>query len=90
MRQPSKHDLRCFCKGEPLLAKYGVDERGKLYVHIRVFKSREVYGEILVTDGTVKILCRYCHRWHTVTIRRPGVAALVESDPPAEVVAKSS
>jgi hypothetical protein len=80
--------LRCICKGEPLLAKYGIDEHGKLYVHVRVFKQREVYAEVLVTGGTVRILCRYCLRWYTVKIRQPGFAALEESHTPEELDAK--
>jgi hypothetical protein len=81
-RTRSKKDLRCFCKGEPLLAKYGVDRYGKLYVHVRVYKQREIYAEVLVTDGTVSILCRYCSRWHRVIIRQSGVATLAESTAP--------
>lgn len=79
------HELRCFCNRQPLLAVYGVDEKGKLYVHVRVFKQRRVYGEVLITEGIVKIHCRECLRWHTVTIIQPGRAKLEETDVPPMV-----
>jgi hypothetical protein len=62
---------------------YGVDERGKLFVHIRIYKQRRIYGEVLVTEGKVQLFCRECLRWHTVVIRQPGSAALVEDETPA-------
>ena len=73
-----KNELRCFCSRQPLLAIYGVNELGKLYVHVRVFKQRRIYGEVLVTEGTVKLRCRECLRWHTVVIHQPGKAILEE------------
>ena len=73
-----KNELRCFCSRLPLLAVYGIDEHGKLFVHIRVFKQRRIYGEVLVTEGTVKLHCRECLRWHTVVIKQPGTAILEE------------
>lgn len=84
----SKYDLRCFCKGNPLLAKYGLDDRGRIFVHIKVYKQREVYSESIITDGRVKILCRYCKRWHIVVIRQPGIAQLEESERPSELATK--
>lgn len=80
---PAK-ELRCFCSRTPLLATYGVDEKGKLYVHVKVYKQRRIYGEILVSDAaTVRILCRDCIRWHTVKIVQPGVAKLEETEFPS-------
>jgi hypothetical protein len=84
-RARSKHPLKCFCRRKPLLAMYGVDQHGKLYIHIRIYKSHRVFGEILVTEGRTRILCRECLRWHTVTINQPGIATLEETDPPMEV-----
>lgn len=84
-RQRSKHDLRCFCSREPLLAVYGLDEDGKLYIHIRIWKQKRLYGEIVATGGTVRLRCRECLRWNTVVIRQPGVADLIESDVPVEL-----
>lgn len=73
--------LRCFCGHKPLLGIYGIDPRGKLYVHIKVYKADRVYGEIIVT-GDVKIRCRDCYRWHTVVIVQPDRAVLEESSTP--------
>lgn len=78
----TQHKLCCFCARKPLLAMYGVDEKGKLYVHVRIFKQRRIYGEVLVTEGTVKIHCRECLRWHTVIIIQPGQAQLEETAEP--------
>ena len=62
-----------------------MDTRGKLYVHVKIYKQGQVYGEILITDGVVRMKCRMCFRWHKVVIRQPNVASLVESEEPAEV-----
>jgi len=81
----TKHELRCFCAREPLLATYGVDAKGKLYVHVKIWKQKRLYGEIIAIEGTVKIHCRECYRWHSVIIRQPGSAVLQEeASPPDE------
>lgn len=72
------NDLRCFCARAPLLAVYGIDKDGKLYVHVRVYKQNRIYGEVLVTGGTVKLHCRECLRWHRVVIRQRNKAELKE------------
>lgn len=71
-------ELRCFCGRQPLLATYGVDEKGQLYVHMKVYKQRRLFGEMVATGGTVTLRCRECLRTHTVVIRQPGRAALKE------------
>lgn len=81
----TKNQLRCFCSRKPLLAVYGLNERGKIYIHVRIFKQTRIYGEVVVTDGTVKLHCRDCFRWHTVTIRKENIAALVETSDPLPV-----
>lgn len=81
-RRRSSHDLRCFCRTEPLLAVYGVDSEGRLYVHVKIYKQNRVYGEMMVTDGEVKIRCRECLRWHRVTITQPNRARLIETEDP--------
>lgn len=63
-----ERELRCFCKQKPLLATYGVDSRGRLFVHIKVYKGNRIYSESVIMDGTVKIRCRNCLRWHQVNI----------------------
>lgn len=78
----TSNELRCFCGREPLLATYGIDEEGRLYVHIKIFKQRRIFGEVLVTEGKVKLHCRECLRWHTVKIRQSGTAELAESTAP--------
>lgn len=81
----TSHELRCFCNRRPLLAVYGVDEKRKLYVHVRIYKQRRLYGEVLVTEGKVEIHCRECFRWHKITIIKPGIAKLEETEAPAMV-----
>lgn len=73
-----KNELRCFCSRLPLLATYGIGDDGRLYVHVRVYKQRRIYGEVLVTEGIVKLRCRECLRWHTVVIHQPNKAVLEE------------
>ena len=57
---------------------YGVDEKGSLYIHVKIFKQRRIFGEVLVTGGTVTLRCRECLRVHTVVIRQPNRAVLKE------------
>lgn len=85
-RTRTKHDLRCFCRGEPLLATYGVDERSRLYVHIKIFKQSRVYGEVVIYGGPFKLRCRNCLRWHQVVFRSSNTVALEEDDSPGELV----
>ncbi len=64
---------------------YGVDKHGKLYVHVRIWKQDRIFGELVVTEGTVRICCRECLRWHTVKIRQPHEAILEETAKPEEI-----
>lgn len=70
MSRRKEHELRCFCSTEPLLATYGVDSRGVLFVHVKIYKQGRIFGELVVESGLVKIRCRNCLRWHRVRIRR--------------------
>jgi hypothetical protein len=81
----SEHDLRCFCGRSPLLAIYGVDEDGNLFVHVRVYKGKRLYHESVLYGGIVKLRCRECYRWHRVLIRpRTQKAELtVDQHPPS-------
>jgi hypothetical protein len=72
----TRHELRCFCARKPLLAMYGVDKHDKLYVHVRIYKASRVFGEVVVTEGTVHLRCRECFRWQRVIIVEPGHARL--------------
>jgi len=80
-RQVSKNELRCFCRQTPLLAVYGIED-GKLFVHVKIYKARRIFGEILVTEGKVKLRCRDCLRWHTVRLQTPNTAVLEEDTGP--------
>lgn len=66
--QRTSNQLRCFCRRQPLLATYGLDDKGKLYVHVKVYKSRRIYGEILITSGDIQLRCRECLRWYKLNI----------------------
>lgn len=77
----TSNELRCFCNRKPLLATYGIYKE-ELYVHVKVHKQARIYGEMLVTGGTVKIRCRECLRWHTVKIIQRDRASLEETDEP--------
>ena len=61
----TRHELRCACRFRVLLAFYGIDNSGKPYVHLKVYKKDMVYGEI-VARGSVQIKCRECLRWYTI------------------------
>lgn len=78
------HDLRCSCRRRPLLALYGVDQRDRLYIEMKVYKQQQVYGQMIVTlrSGEVKLFCRECHRWYTVTVTEETTAILEEIDSP--------
>lgn len=87
-RRRTKHELRCFCAREPLLAIYGIDEKGRLYVHQRIYKAGRVFGETLFYGGTVALLCRECLRWQEVVIKEPARAVLEPMDMPEMLRAK--
>lgn len=76
----TRNDLRCFCSRKPLLATYGLTTQGKLYVHVKVYKQSRIYGEVLVTEGTVELHCRECLRWHKVVMHKPGAVTLEETE----------
>lgn len=61
-------ELRCFCGRTPLLATYGIDSKGKLFVHVKIWKARRIFGEIVIEGGVVRLRCRDCLRWHVVRI----------------------
>lgn len=78
VRRRTQNELRCFCARNPLLATFGLDEEGKLYIHVKVYKQQRVYGEVLITEGTVRLHCRECFRWHKVVMQPHGKAELQE------------
>ena len=86
MREPkSRNELRCFCRRRPLLAVYGLDALGSVYVHIKVYKNRRIYGEVLVMQGSkISIHCRECLRWYTLEVGTSS-PKLVETPPPDSI-----
>lgn len=61
-----------------------MDGRGSLYIEVKVYKQRSVYGHIVVTlrDGEVKLFCRECYRWYVVSVRPDNIAVLQEIPSP--------
>lgn len=88
MKPRTRNEIRCYCRREPLLATYGVDDNGKVYIHVKVYKNHRIFGEVLVTEGTVELRCRECMRWFKIPFRH-GNPKLIETDTPtvAEEVA---
>lgn len=81
-----QHGLYCFCARKPLLAVYGRDDEGRIFLHVKVFKQGRIFGEIIVYGGETKIHCRECLRWHRVTFTPVSkVPQLVEDVIPAEI-----
>lgn len=70
----TEHQLRCTCHRQPMLGIYGTNN-GKPYIHVKVYKARRVYAEVIVTEGTALLFCRDCCRWNRITIRdqRPAL-----------------
>lgn len=62
-----RKELRCFCRHHPLLGMYGLDKRGRIFVHVKGYKGGFTHTELIVF-GSVMIRCRDCLRWHTVII----------------------
>ena len=85
MRQQTKHDLRCTCSRQPLLAVYGLDDKNRLYLHIKVYKNRRIYGEILIHAGSkAELRCRECLRWYKLSIHG-NKPTLVEAPEPEAI-----
>lgn len=63
-------ELRCpLCASAPILAKYGIDESGRLFIHIKVYKASQVKHESFVRGGEVTLRCYRCDKYHLVRIR---------------------
>lgn len=71
-------EVRCFCAREPLMALAGRGKDGSPYVHMKVYKAKRLYGEMVATSGVVMLRCRECFRWHRITIRRDVTVDEVE------------
>lgn len=61
--------IECFCARRPLLALAGVDRRTKKgFVWIKSIKNGNIVVEVIVESGTVRIRCRECLRFYSVTM----------------------
>lgn len=85
MKQATKNELRCECRRRPLLAMYGLDDKGGIYVHVKIYKSRHIYGEILVLQGIMELRCRECLRWYRLVVPPKGKPQLIETEEPDPV-----
>jgi hypothetical protein len=81
----TKNDLRCFCSREPLLAVFGLDVRGSLYVHVMIHKQHRIYANLVVRGGPLELQCRECLRWHVVNFTASGRPEILETQAPQEV-----
>lgn len=62
-------DIRCpLCERSPILGTYGFDEKGRLFIHIKVWKAKEVKADVYITGGEVTLKCYRCLRFNTVRI----------------------
>lgn len=90
-RQRSKQELRCFCSRKPLLAVWGNEANGRPYVHVKIYKQNRVFGETVHYDGEVKIRCRECFRWHSITfVGESRSASIEETETPTVIDVVSS
>lgn len=75
-------EVRCFCNRTPLLAVCGRDTSTKQpYVHVKAWRQRRIFAEVVIESGVARIRCRECLRWHKIVIRRTTVDATVERLP---------
>jgi hypothetical protein len=79
-----KKPIKCFCSRKPLLAMFGVDEDGLLYIHVKWYKGDKIYGEILARGGVVSLKCRDCFRWYKIFINQ-NLPSLVQTEAPQEL-----
>lgn len=78
----TQHELRCDCSSHHLLAHYGVDENGKIYVLVASYRNREPRTKVF-TNHSVKLWCVACKRWFSVVIDDQGVSKQEMRRPPA-------
>jgi len=84
MSERPHNELRCFCARKPLLATYGVDANGRVYVHQKTYKQKRIFAESIVYSGEVVIHCRDCFRWHRVTFDQSTHLPVLKENPPPE------
>jgi hypothetical protein len=63
--------IRCsFCVRRPLIATYGLDENRKPFIHIKVYKQKRIFANVVATGGPVHLQCRECNRWLRINFVR--------------------
>ena len=62
--------VRCYCLRKPTLAYIKQDRFGRPYVHIKIYKQKQIFGEIIFSFGQMRVRCRECNRWHQIRIVR--------------------
>ncbi len=80
--QSSERVLRCFCYGKCILGIVKFDNQNKPFVHIKIYKSNRIYGEVLLKFGDIRVRCRDCYRWHQIRIVKER--AVLEEIPDSE------
>lgn len=85
MKSKTRNPLRCECSSKHLLAFYGVNQAGDIYVHVMSHKQGRPLSNVVIF-GDCEIQCPACYRWHSLTVRRDGkLDRYVNLDPPAEI-----
>lgn len=69
MSRPEKPITCPLCHNHPQLAGYGIDDRGRLFIHIMVYKANQKKADVYIHGGTVTLMCYKCNRYHTIRIR---------------------
>lgn len=81
-------EVRCpFCRRHPLLGVCGRADDGAPFVHIKSYKSQRLYTEVVITSGVVRIRCRDCKKWMTLTVKPIKVHVTPEQLPESIPVA---
>lgn len=73
--------IRCICTARPILAIARASTAGTRFVHIKIYKQKKIYGEIVIEEGLVRIRCRSCGRWYSLHVRHDSHKAVAEKLP---------
>lgn len=74
--------IRCsFCARKPLLATFGIDRERKPFVHVKVYKQKRIFANLVATGGPVHIQCRECNRWLRINFVRLREMNMRQVDP---------
>jgi hypothetical protein len=75
----SSSNIRCFCAQSPLLARWGVDSSGVVFLHIKVYKQKRLYTEVIAHAGaSLRVRCRDCFRWTVINVKHTPHVAFAE------------